>query len=151
MSNQIDDYVQNRNKGLAYLVSLDVQHMTEKYTGAVNNYNRFVDEVGTDPGDPAPSVPIGPVVSPPDPVTGLVSIIEKAAPVCDPLPISRAAAPVVKVPNTIDIGRNIGGKWFSVGPRDTMPSGATTPPQADGHVYEKYGAPVGAGWYLQLS
>jgi hypothetical protein len=57
----------------------------------------------------------------------------------------------VKVANTIDIGKNITGKWFSVGPLDTFPSGLVTPPQADGHEYEKFSAVVGAGWYLQVS
>lgn len=57
----------------------------------------------------------------------------------------------VKAANIIDVGKNITGKWFSVGPLDTFTSGMETPPQADGHVYEKYSAVVGAGWYLQVA
>jgi hypothetical protein len=68
-------------------------------------------------------------------------------PVCDPLPVPED----MLTPNTIDIGHLIFGKWYSVGEHDTFPSGMTTPPQPDGHVYEKFGAPVGPGWYLQVS
>jgi len=57
----------------------------------------------------------------------------------------------VKTPNTIDIGKNICGKWYSVGPLDSFPAGMETPPQADGHTYEKFNAVVGAGWYLQVA
>jgi hypothetical protein len=53
--------------------------------------------------------------------------------------------------NVIVIGTNFYGKWYSVGPNDTFPVGMSTPPQADGHVYEKFGAPVGPGWYLQVA
>ena len=63
-----------------------------------------------------------------------------------------AGAPQPPKPkNVIDIGTNFFGKWWSVGPMDTFPCGMTTPPQADGHIYEKYCAPVGPGWYLQLN
>jgi len=60
------------------------------------------------------------------------------------------------VPNTIDVGKCIGGKWFSVGPKDTFQAGNATPPNTvseDGVTgsFEKYGAPVGAGWYLQVA
>ncbi|MBZ5618577.1 MAG: hypothetical protein LAQ69_07625 [Acidobacteriia bacterium] len=61
------------------------------------------------------------------------------------------ASQIVKPKNVIDVGVNFFGKWFSVGPHDTFPSGMTTPPQADGHTYEKFAAPVGPGWYLQVS
>ena len=55
-------------------------------------------------------------------------------------------------PNMIMIGgQTPGTKWFTALKGDTFPSGMVTPPQPDGHVYEKYGAPVGPGWYLQLS
>ncbi len=53
--------------------------------------------------------------------------------------------------NMIVLGKNFYGKWFSVGPNDTFPVGMTTPPQPDGHMYEKFGAPVGPGWYLQVA
>ena len=75
-------------------------------------------------------------------------------PVCDmpPLPFYAAGnQPPVKVPNTIDVGNLITGKWYTVAADDTFPVGMTTPPQADGHTYEKFGAPVGPGWYLQVS
>jgi hypothetical protein len=44
-----------------------------------------------------------------------------------------------------------GNKWYTALVGDTFPSGMTTPPQPDGHTYEKFGAPVGPGWYLQVS
>lgn len=61
------------------------------------------------------------------------------------------AAHQPKVLNVINIGHPMGGKWYACGDGDTFPSGMTTPPQADGHTYEKFGAPVGNGWYLQVS
>ena len=81
------DYVVNRNKQLGYLVDLDKKHLTEQYAGAVANYNGFITQVGTDPaahGYPRPAVPMGPSLSPPDPKSGLMSILENSAPVCDP-------------------------------------------------------------------
>jgi len=57
-------------------------------------------------------------------------------------------------PNVIMLGVAIpggGGKWYQALKGDTFPSGMTTPPQPDGHTYEKFGAPVGPGWYLQVS
>lgn len=73
-------------------------------------------------------------------------------PVCDPLPVPEDMfTPKPRVPNTIEIGHLIFGKWYSVGPSDTFPAGMTTPPQPDGHTYEKFGAPVGPGWYLQVT
>ncbi len=72
-----------------------------------------------------------------------------------------AGAPVSPLtPNVIHIGVSIGGKWYSVGAQDSFPVGMTTPPQADGHMYERYGSEMGAnvnaggfipGWYLQVS
>jgi hypothetical protein len=55
------------------------------------------------------------------------------------------------VPNMIMIGGQNGNTaWYTALKGDTFPSGMTTPPQPDGHTYEKFGAPVGPGWYLQL-
>jgi hypothetical protein len=100
-----------------------------------------------------PQPPDGWELAPPD-ANGFVFYQIGTTPVCDmpPLPFYAAgnAAPV-KVANTIDVGKLITGKWYTVGADDTFPVGMTTPPQADGHTYEKYGAPVGPGWYLQVS
>lgn len=76
------------------------------------------------------------------------------APVCDmpqipvlPVPQSQLSA------NKIHVGRSLGQGWWSAGTDDTFPSGQTTPPVTsdDGAtgVFVKYGAPVGAGWYLK--
>jgi hypothetical protein len=77
-------------------------------------------------------------------------------PVCDMPPIPNNhiyVDPATRPQNVIDIGKQLlgGGKWYSVGPVDTFPLGMTTPPQPDGHTYQKFGAPVGQGWYLQVS
>jgi hypothetical protein len=55
-------------------------------------------------------------------------------------------------PNVIMIGARDGStNWFTALKGDTFPNGKTTPTQLDGHTYEKFGAPVGPGWYLQVS
>jgi len=149
------DYVVNRNKQLGYLVDLDKKHLTEQYAGAVANYNGFITQVGTDPaahGYPRPAVPMGPSLSPPDPKSGLMSILENSAPVCDPLPLLPVPSNAPPAPNTIHVGKRIGGNWFTVGAGDSLAAGATTPPVTsdDGvfGVFQKFGAPVGPGWYL---
>ena len=75
--------------------------------------------------------------------------------VCNAIPLDPDLTPKPKVPNTIHVGKSIGGNWFSVGDGDTMPNGFTTPPgitSADGvsGTFTKYGAPVGPGWYLKV-
>ncbi len=60
------------------------------------------------------------------------------------------ASKIVKPANFIDIGNAInGGPWYVVGFNDTFPVGLSTPPQADGHTYQKFGAVAGKGWYLR--
>ncbi len=63
-------------------------------------------------------------------------------------------------PNVIHLGVSLGNNWYSVGDKDTFPLGEVTPPQADGHTYERFGSEMGAnvnaggfipGWYLQVS
>jgi len=79
-------------------------------------------------------------------------------PVCDqpPPPYYAAGNPQPNtVPNMIMIGNRITGKWFQALKGDTFPNGQMTPPitSADGvaGTFEKFGAPVGPGWYLQVS
>lgn len=150
MAIQVDDYVKNRNAQLAYLVSLDVKHATEIYTGAVANYNRFIADVGKDPGYPPPTVPLGPTVSAPDPSTGLVSILENSAPVCTPLPIlpipNLAAAP-----STVPlIGKRVwpGSPYFQALQQDAVPGGTRVDGiSADGvrGTFEKIANPISGG------
>lgn len=75
-------------------------------------------------------------------------------PICDtpPVPSYNGGIPQPNTtPNMIMIGAQNGNtKWYTALKGDTFPSGMTTPPQADGHEYEKFGAPVGPGWYLQV-
>lgn len=124
------------------------------YLTAFNNWKISVD-AGRIPNTNPPQPPMGYVVSGPD-AHGFQWPVVGTTPVCDmpPIPADETnSAP--KVPNTINVGPSIGGKWFSVGPGDTFAAGMTTPPIPDAsgalHTYEKYAAPVGAGWYLQLT
>lgn len=72
-------------------------------------------------------------------------------PVCD-MPAIPAIPSNQSIPNHIHVGHALGGGWFSAGQDDTLPSGQATPPVTtdDGvtGTFVKYGAPVGAGWYL---
>ena len=124
------------------------------YLTAFNNWKISVDAGRISNANP-PKPPKGYVVCAPD-ANGFQWPVLGPDPVCDmPALPEDHFTPVQKIPNTIDIGRNIGGKWFAVGAKDTFAPGATTPPIPDAggvlHTYEKYAAPVGAGWYLQLS
>jgi|SRR5579872_1013416 len=129
------------------------------YLTAFNNWKISVD-AGRIPNTDPPQPPKGYVVSSPD-ANGFQWPVPGNDPVCDvpPIPedhsLTQQQIQAALTPNTIDIGKNIGGKWFSVGPKDTFGVGQTTPPipDVDGsfHTYEKYGAAVGAGWYLELS
>jgi hypothetical protein len=94
-------------------------------------------------------------LAPPD-ANGFVFYQIGTTPVCamPPLPYYASGnATPTPVPNTIHIGNRIGtSNWFQALPGDTFPNGMTTPPMtsADGvnGVFEKFGAPVGIGWYL---
>jgi len=124
------------------------------YLTAFNNWKISVD-AGRIANTNPPQPPKAYVVSPPD-AHGFQWPVVGTAPVCDVPPIpDDHFTKTTPAPNTIDIGHNIGGKWFAVGPNDSFTPGMTTPPIPDVagtlHTYEKYAAPVGAGWYLQLS
>jgi len=150
MAIEIEDYVKHRNAQLAYLVSLDVKHATEIYTGAVNNYNRFITDVGKDPGYPPPPVPLGPTLSAPDPSTGLVRIIENSAPVCDPLPVLPVPDLSTAPSNVPLIGKRIwpGAPYFQSLQQDSVPGGTRVNGiSADGvrGVFEKIANPISGG------
>jgi hypothetical protein len=129
------------------------------YLTAFNNWKISVDAGRISNTNP-PKPPNGYVVSVPD-ANGFQWPVLGNGPVCamPPIPedhsLSQAEIYAALPPNTIDIGRNIGGKWFSVGEKDTFAAGGITPPIPDAagvlHTYEKYGALIGRGWYLQLS
>jgi len=134
--------VANLNKNLATI-----------YLGAFSNWKISVDAGRISNANP-PQPPNGYVVSDPDaqgfqwPVIGNSAVVPMP-----PLPDDHFTV-VLKIPSTIDVGKAISGSWFSVGPKDTLASGSTTPPgtvAADGTVgiFQKYGAPVGPGWYLK--
>lgn len=104
-----------------------------------------------------PKPPMAWELAPPN-ESGFVFYQVGTTPVCDPGPTVNCNFdnPLPnKVPNVIMIGKNLGGKWFQALPGDTFPNGQTTPPitSADGvtGTFEKFGAPVGYGWYLQVS
>ena len=126
------------------------------YLSAFNGWCTSVN-AGRIPNTNPPSPPVQYVVSKPDAEGFQWPVIDPdGAPVCamPPIPVDMTGSKP-KVPNTIEVGKNISGKWFQVGPDDTFAPGMTTPPvtSADGvrGTFEKYAAPVGAGWYLQLS
>ena len=130
------------------------ENLKSIYLTGFNNWKISVD-AGRIPNTNFPKPPKAYVVSQPD-ASGFQWPVLGTDPVCEVPPIPEDHFTVVpKVANTIDIGRSIGGKWFSVGPNDTFAAGMTTPPIPDAtgefHAYEKFAAPVGAGWYLQLS
>ncbi|SPE38790.1 conserved hypothetical protein [Candidatus Sulfopaludibacter sp. SbA6] len=135
------------------------------YLTAFNNWKISVD-AGQIPNTNPPTPPVRYVISPPDAEGFQWPIVDPAGtPVCamPPIPQDRTQTQqqiqAALKPNTIDVGKPIvggGGKWFTVGPADTFACGSTTPPNTvaeDGTTgtFEKYGAPVGAGWYLQIS
>lgn len=70
-----------------------------------------------------------------------------------PPPYNGGIQPPNKTPGVILMGPEnpANPKWRTALPGDTWPSGQETPVQGDGHKYIKFGAPVGAGWYLQIS
>ena len=78
-------------------------------------------------------------------------------PVCDMPPIPNEPPPQSTLPpNHLHIGakETASDVWWSAGSDDTFPSGQKTPPVTsdDGvnGLWEKFGAPVGQGWYLLL-
>ena len=126
---------------------------TGRYDTAITNFNLNMASGQQGVNTKPPVAPFAWVLTPPD-VNGMVFYaISSTVKIVGTVPVStfNAGAPQpAKAPNVIDIGKSIGGsKWYTVGPDDTFPLGMTTPPQADGHTYLKFGAPVGAGWYLQ--
>ena len=107
---------------------------------------------------PQTSKPVAPLsqlvkTSPPDP-DGVVWIwIERG----DPLGPPCADLPPLAVspgPNHVHVGRRIYAKWFSCGLDDNYdPQGPPVSATSDDGVsgtFQKYAAPVGIGWYLQI-
>lgn len=150
----LSDAQNNQLQSSRILVDNLNNNLKSIYLTAFNNWKINVDS-GRIPNTNPPQPPAGYTVSAPD-AHGFQWPVISTDPVCEmpPLPEDHFT-PIAKVPNTIDIGRNIGGSWYTVGPHDTFPAGQITPPIPDAngipHTYEKYGAPVGAGWYLQLT
>lgn len=129
----------------------------------IYNYNLVYQAWATMMGDGATLTPdrqVPPVppmaweLTPPD-VNGLVFYQQGNTPVCPQgaaVPYAAGNAQPNTLPNVIMIGGQNGNtKWYSALKGDTFPNGMVTPPQPDGHAYEKFGAPVGPGWYLQVS
>jgi hypothetical protein len=124
-------------------------------------YTDYVANMQTGENIPAdrrvpPKPPMAWELAPPN-ADGFVFYQVGTTPVCDPGPAVTCnydnPQPNTQ-PNVIMLGGPIpggGGKWYQALKGDTFPSGMTTPPQPDGHTYEKFGAPVGPGWYLQVS
>ncbi len=103
-----------------------------------------------DPATDYPKVPASFVLGDPQGPFQFRYEEQTGPPVCPAVPMwQKEAAPPA---NNIDVGDPMAGApgWFVVGPRDTFPVGQTTPPQADGFRYQKFGAVAGKGWYLQV-
>ena len=128
------------------------------YMTGFNNWCLSVNS-GRIPNTDPPQPPVQYVISAPDKEGFQWPIIDPAGGlVCamPPVPpdMTNSTPPV---PNNIVVGSQIPGApgWFSCGQGDTFPSGKTTPPvtSADGVLgtFEKFGAPVGNGWYLKTT
>jgi hypothetical protein len=122
--------------------------------GAIRNFNLNMASGQAGVNSTPPVAPFAWELAPPNQdgfVFYQISTVKKL--VCNvPISTFNAGAPQApKPPNVIDVGPAIFGKWHSVGPNDTFPPGMTTPPMADGALYQKFGAPVGPGWYLQVN
>ncbi len=125
-----------------------------QYTQAVENWNVNASSGQQNLQGKPPVAPHAYELAPPDSdgfvwpqisaTTLITSDVEVVMPNVAPVP----------VPNTIVVGNAIGGGWFSAGQGDTFPSGSTTPPmttsQGVNGTFEKFGAPVGNGWYLKV-
>jgi hypothetical protein len=130
--------------------------LTVRYQSAYADYVANMQSGQNVPDDrrKPPKPPFAWELAQPD-ADGFVFYQVGTSPVCPQGPAVGAnfdIAPPNTQPNMILIGKQNGNsKWFTALPGDTFPSGMTTPPQPDGHLYEKFGAPVGPGWYLQVS
>jgi len=124
---------------------------------AFNNWCLSVD-AGRIPNTDPPQPPVQYVVSAPDKQGFQWPVVDPSGtPVCPmpPIPADMTNS-TPPVPNNIVVGSAIPGApgWWTCGQGDTFPSGKTTPPvtSADGvfGTFEKFGAPVGNGWYLKV-
>jgi hypothetical protein len=142
------------------MVSQLNNNLTIIYNTAFANWALSVN-AGRIPNTNYPVPPMAYVVGAPD-ASGFQWPVVGTSPVCavPPIPADIFTPPAHVPAGTIDVGHSIGGKWFAVGPMDTFPvdgpSGGETPPVPNEgdptlHTYQKYSAPVGAGWYLQTS
>lgn len=125
------------------------------YDQSIRNFDANMESGQPNVNEKPPVAPFAWVLSPPNAAGFVFYERSNTIRLTSSIPIDTfdAGAPQAPKPlNVIDIGKSINGtKWYSVGPMDTFPLGMTTPPQTDGHTYQKFGAPVGAGWYLQVS
>lgn len=150
----LSDAVRNINAtSNAQVADLNAKLVADYQTTYANYVERMQSGGVVSPADQAvPAPPTAYVLSAPD-ANGFTYPQVGDAPVCSPgaaVTYLGGLAGARRDPSHIDIGRQISGSWYSVGPLDGTPNGFITPPQADGHTYQKVGAPVGAGWYLRL-
>lgn len=149
-----DTYVQNNNEQQQAYCDQYNREAASRYRVGMANYNLFIDQVGKLPPYPPPTVPTAWVLTKPD-AQGLQWQTTSDKPVCDAIPVHNMPGDPARNPNVIHVGNRISGDWFQVGAGDGFPAGSTTPPttSADGvsGTFQKYAAPVGAGWYLRVS
>lgn len=148
-----DDFVATNNMQQQAYCDQYNREAEARYRQGVANYNLFVEQVGKVPPFAPPSLPTKWVLTAPD-QHGLRWQTTSNIPVCDPLPLKTPVTEPTRAANVISVGKRIHGEWFQVGAGDGFAVGQKTPPttSADGvvGVFEKYGAAVGAGWYLRV-
>jgi hypothetical protein len=157
----LSDAQQNQLASSTQQVAVMNTNLKSIYLTAFSNWCISVNAGRISNADP-PQPPVQYVISPPDGNGFQWPMVDPAGtPVCamPPVPADQIKQPV-PVPNTFVVGHWLGqgGNWFSVGPGDTVPSGFTTPPGTASMdsppvigTFQKYGAPVGAGWYLKTA
>lgn len=129
-----------------------------QYDGDVRNYNASAAS-GIYTSLTVPVAPKSWVLIPGDPSTFTAPNVAKTGP---PIvstvalaPVNQGALkPVQAVPGMIHVTVALGNSWWGVGQDDGFPAGMTTPPVTsdDGVTgrFQKFGAPVGKGWYLKV-
>jgi hypothetical protein len=144
-------------------VGVQNNRLIQQYDGAFNNWVYAIQQGGSKQV-PVPVVPNGWLVNliTDGADVGFSFAVPGTSPVCAalPIPVGLLDPTPILPPNYIDVGNHIVSDpspiptWFTVGGKDTYPSGKTTPPgteSSDGIVgtYLRVGSPFG-GWYEKV-
>ncbi len=150
-----DSQQNNKAATAAWVAQLNAQQQAW-YDGAVRNYNLNMQSGQThNPPLVPPTAPLAYVVGPPD-ANGYVWPVVGTTPLTPtpPLTVATVDLSTLSKPFFPQVGKATpggGGKWFDALQGDTFPNGQTTDQttSADGVTgrFQKFGAPVGWGWY----